>query len=195
VVATGVSAEDYMEHYAESHHEWVGGTVIKMSPVGYTHSAIVDYLKVLLYAYFALRPIGKVASDPFIMRLPGSIQRQPDLQIILGDNCDNLKETYMDGPADICVEVVSPGSVSTDYGAKLVEYEKGGVAEYWLIDPIRQVAHFYRLTERGVYEHDSPTEAYTTTRLPGLRVDIAPLWADPLPDLGTVWESVRAMLG
>lgn len=46
-----------------------------------------------------------------------------------------MKETYLDGPADLVVGIVSPDSVGRDRGEKFYEYAQGGVPEYWLIDP------------------------------------------------------------
>ena len=53
------------------------------------------------------------------------------------------------GAADLCVEVVSPESVTRDCREKLTEYEQAGVREYWLIDPFRTQARFHRLTDHG----------------------------------------------
>jgi Uma2 family endonuclease len=101
-----------------------------MSPVSGRHDDLIDYLRTVLKAYLTLRPIGKIRGDPFVMRLPalGNKSREPDLQIILQANLHRLKDTYTDGPADICIEVVSPGSIKTDYEDKTADYEAGGVA-------------------------------------------------------------------
>ncbi len=52
IVAIGVSDEAYMKHYAETHHEWIEGVVIKMSPVSSIHDRLTTYLKDLVRAYF-----------------------------------------------------------------------------------------------------------------------------------------------
>lgn len=196
IVAVGVSEEDYMEHYAETHHEWVRGVVIKMSPVRLVHDQVVTYLRSLLLAYLsATKTEGRVLSDPFVMRLENA-NRQPDLQVILGDNQDNLRDTYMDGAADICVEVVSPGSVRVDYGEKLEEYEQGGVREYWIIDPQRRRCLFHRSSEDNLYT-DAPVDEsgnYTTPLLPQLKLHVPTLWQNELPDYGAVWGQVQDMI-
>jgi Uma2 family endonuclease len=195
IVAVDVPEAVYMEQYAETHHEWVKGVVIKMSPVKLIHDRLVSYLRKLLEAYFSVKPIGTVVGDPFVMRLADS-NRQPDIQVILGDNRANLKDTYMDGAANICIEVVSPGSVRIDYGEKLEEYENGGVTEYWLLDPLRQVCIFHRMTEEKLYRHVSlENNSYTTPLLPKFSLHVPTLWQDDLPDYGQVWEMVRAMFG
>lgn len=197
IVAVDMSEDDYMHQYAEQHHEWIEGVVIKMSPVTLKHDGIVGFLRELFRAYFALRPIGQVIGEPFVMRLPGvRSRREPDLQVILNSNPGTLHDTYMDGPADICIEVVSPGSVGIDYGDKFAEYEKGGVGEYWLADPIRQTCRFYRLTDAKLYK-DYPPDAdgyYTTPRLPRFRLHVPTLWQDPLPDIFQVVQPVQDML-
>ncbi|MEO8393884.1 MAG: Uma2 family endonuclease, partial [Chloroflexota bacterium] len=128
IVATNVSLEDYMEHYAEQHCEWVEGLVIKMSG-SLTHNDLSYYLHLFLRAYFDLRPIGRVIGQPFVMRLPAfpNRRREPDLMVFLKTNPNELKDTYLDGPADICIEVVSEESVERDHGDKFREYEQGGV--------------------------------------------------------------------
>src|SRR5215510_11248118 len=87
IIATGVSEEEYMERYAGDFCEWVGGTVIKMSPVTDRHNQLTQFLIVLFSIYFDLRPIGKVRSGPFIMRIEAiNSKREPDIQIILNTN-------------------------------------------------------------------------------------------------------------
>jgi Uma2 family endonuclease len=185
-----------MATYAETFHEWIDGVVVKMSPVTLRHAQIVDYLRHLLQTYCSLRPVAQVLSEPFVMRLDLGdriSRREPDLQVILNANRARVQATYTDGPADICIEVVSPGSVAIDYGEKLVEYEAGGVQEYWIIDPERQLCHFYR--RQGDYYQPIPrTDAHTTPLLPAFRLDIATLWADDLPDILDVVEIVKVML-
>jgi Uma2 family endonuclease len=197
IVAAEVSEDDYMQHYAEDHHEWIRGVVVKMSPVSLQHDQIITFLRKLLETYFALRPTGVVVGAPFVMRLAEvTARREPDLQVILNANPGQLRETYMDGPADICIEVVSPGSETVDYGEKLAEYERGAVGEYWLTDPLRRMCHFYRLADSGLYSLYTPDSDgnYTTSRLPGFRLHVPTLWEETLPDIVQVVDIVRAML-
>ena len=197
VVATNVSADEYLEKYAADYCEWVGGVVIRMSPVGLKHNDLTDYLRDLARAYFSSRPLGKILSQPFVMRLDATgSAREPDLQIILHSNAGKLTETAMVGPADICIEVVSPESVERDYGTKLEEYEKGGVGEYWLFDSQRKIALFYRLDEAGLYHLISLDETgiYQTPKLPDFRLHVPTLWEDTLPDIVAIVEAVKKML-
>jgi Uma2 family endonuclease len=197
IVAVNVSADEYLAQYAETFHEWGDGVVIKMSPVTRRHDALSTYLRMTLEAYLGLNPIGKVLSRPFAMRLDaiGRI-REPDIQIILNENPGQLTDTAMIGPADICIEVVSPESVARDYGEKFNEYEKAGVREYWIIDPVRQRCDFNRRNKTGIYMKMKPdaTGQYRTPLLPNLILDVPTLWQDELPNVFAIAQAVQAMI-
>lgn len=192
-----VSLEEYLEKYAHDHYEWDNGELIKMSPIRNRHNKLSKYLLHLFDAYFSYRPIGEIQFDPFLMRLNEiGVMREPDLQIILNNNPGQLTETAMIGPADICVEIVSPESVERDYGKRFSEYERARVKEYWLLDYLRKEARFHRLGENGLYSLHLPDADgnYESPLLPGLKLHAPTLWTETLPDLLTVVESVRAML-
>lgn len=198
VIATDVTFEEYMERYAAHFCEWIEGVVIQMSPAGWQHNKIITYLCLFIEAYFELRPLGRINIQPFVMRLPAfpNRRREPDLLVILNDNPYQLHETYMDGPADICIEVISEESIARDHGDKFMEYEKGGVGEYWIIDPIHRDTRFYLLNEAGVYV-PQPVDAdgyYHSPTLPGLRLHIPTLWQEQLPGPGATVKAVAAML-
>ncbi|MEZ5301901.1 MAG: Uma2 family endonuclease [Verrucomicrobiales bacterium] len=82
-------------------------------------------------------------------RFPG---REPDIIFVASENLGRIKNAFLDGPADLAVEVISPESQGRDRGDKFYEYQAGGVREYWIIDPERQVAEFYRLNDRDLFE-------------------------------------------
>lgn len=64
-----ISADDYMQHYAAAHDEWVNGVLISMSPISSQHDEITGFLYLLLRAYFEQKPFGKVKREPFVMKL------------------------------------------------------------------------------------------------------------------------------
>ncbi|MCC6801518.1 MAG: Uma2 family endonuclease [Anaerolineae bacterium] len=199
VIATGVSLEDYLARYAEQHCEWVEGVVIQMAAGTLKHNGLVYYLYRLLDIYFTLKPIGQVIGQPFVLRLPEfpNRRREPDLIVRLDINPNELKNTYMDGAPDVCIEIVSEESTARDYGDKFAEYEAGGVPEYWIIDSLRQETHFYRLNDEKRYIRHTEDEAgnYRSPTLPGLALHIATLWEDQLPDPISTVDAVKAMLG
>lgn len=197
ITAHDVTFEKYLEDYAADFCEFVGGTVVKMSPIHERHDLLTRYLALLLEAYFDLRPLGRIRQAPFVMRLLAvDVAREPDIQIILHTNPHALTPTFMDGPADICIEVVSPESVERDHGQKFVEYEKGGVCEYWIIDSLRSESRFYRLNAEGIYLPVELNEQkqYQTPLLPGLMLHVPTLWQNPIPGYAAIGRAVQAML-
>jgi Uma2 family endonuclease len=90
------------------------------------------------------------------------------------------------------VEIVSPESSQRDRETKLSEYEMGGVPEYWIIDPERNEALFYQLTE-GRYQlmFSGRTGRYTSAVVPGFWLEAEWLWQEPLPPVEDVWRQIR----
>ncbi len=196
-VQTGITADEYMAQYAAHFYEWVNGKVVKIPPITLQHNMMTFYLRALLETFFVFRPLGQVIGAPFVMSLPSvNSKREPDLQIILNDNPHRLTDTYMDGPADICAEVVSPDSVERDHGEKFAEYERGKVREYWIADPIHQECRIYRLNDQGIYErqYEDKQGNYQTPLLPQFVLHVPTLWQTPLPDPVVVVEAVRGMV-
>lgn len=194
IIAAQVALTDFLTHY-EGHYEWADGFVIRMSPVTAHHDQLHAYLRQLFDAYFERQPIATVRSDPFLMRLDTlRVARQPDLQIILHTNPGQLTETAMLGPADVCIEIVSPGSARVDYGEKLIEYETAGVTEYWIIDPQRQTATFYRRAANGLFAPVTLAvdQLYITPLLPRFALTIPTLWQRPLPTISQILVTVAA---
>lgn len=192
---THVSLEDYLAHYAADFYEWHDGELLRMPPVTDEHDLLSIYFRNFFDAYFISRPIGVTRNAPFAMRLGDRTVREPDVQVILNDNSSEYTKTGLRGPADICVEIVSPESTPRDYGVKFTEYESFGVGEYWIIDPQRRDAIFYRLNiTTGHFVRMATHTTYETPLLPDLVVDISVLWQDPLPNMAEILDAVREML-
>ncbi len=161
--------------------EWVDGEVVMYSPASKRHQDIAGFLESVLRSFVEVRQLGIVLSAPFQMRLEDS-GREPDLLFVAADHLDRLKENYLDGPADLVVEIVSPESVGRDRGDKFYEYARGGVPEYWLIDPEMEWAEFYQL-EKGRYRvaFSGREGRYEALVLPGFWLQVEWLWQEPLP--------------
>ncbi|MBM3225265.1 MAG: Uma2 family endonuclease [Candidatus Tectomicrobia bacterium] len=164
--------------------EWVDGEVIFLRSASETHQDLADFLTALLRHFTEAHQLGVVRSAPFQMKtgpdLPG---REPDMIFVAREHLDRLKHVYLDGPADLVVEIVSPESRSRDRGAKFYEYEQGGVREYWLLDPVRRQAELYSLGTDGIYrllEVDRDGIVHSLV-LPGLWLKVEWLRQEPLP--------------
>ena len=161
--------------------EWVDGEVVMYSPASKRHQDVTSFLYEVIRTYVQPRRLGEIVQAPFQMRLEHG--REPDLLFVASEHLDRLKETFLDGPADLVVEIISPESLERDRGAKFVEYEAGGVPEYWLLDLLRRWAEFYQLGEEGRYEMAFVGRGgvYRSETLPGFWLEVKWLWQEPLP--------------
>jgi len=169
--------------------EWVNGEIVMTSPASRIHQLIGLFLGGVIRSYVEERALGQVIIAPFQMKLATS-GREPDLLFIATENLSRLRKTYLDGPADLAVEIISPESVGRDRGTKFYEYEEAGIPEYWLIDPLREQAEFYRLDEQGHYSLVSPDAEgiYRSETTPGFWLRVDWLWQPP-----PVLDALRAL--
>ena len=173
--------------------EWVDGEIVLMSPVSPEHQRLLQFIYKLLDAWVQARQLGEVFVAPIAMKLASRPSgREPDVLFISNANADRLRPTYLDGPADLVVEIMSPESEEQDRGAKFLEYEAGGVPEYWLLDPVRQEAYFY---QRGADEryHLQPLDEdgrYHSAALAGFRLRPSWFWERPLPPTASVLTEI-----
>ena len=164
--------------------EWIDGEVVMYSPASRRHQEIGLFLGQVIGLHVEYSGAGKILVPPFQMKLAQS-GREPDLLFVAKTNLGRLKETYLDGPADLVVEIVSPESVGRDRGVKFYEYEQAGIPEYWLIDPQTKRAEFYQLTAANQYQLMQPDAegTYRSAVLPDFWLRVEWLWQEPLPSL------------
>jgi len=129
--------------------ERVDREVLLVSPAGDRHQDLVRFFTSVLGVYVVQRHLGVGCPAPFQMKLARG--REPDVLFVAQVHLERLTPTHLEGPADVVVEVMSttPRDRALDRGEEFFEYEQGGVREYWLADPVRNEAEFYRLDERG----------------------------------------------
>jgi len=161
--------------------EWVDGQVLMYTPASDWHQNLCGFLESVLRIFVESRRLGVVRSAPFQMKLKHG--REPDLLFVAKEHLGRLQETYLEGPADLVVEIVSPESAGRDRGEKFYEYAQGGVPEYWLIDPQGHWAEFYRL-EEGHYRlvFEGKEGEYHSEAVPGFWLRVEWLWQEPLPN-------------
>lgn len=182
----------FLREYEGESAEWVNGEARPMSPVTSEHDDISGFLYAIMREYVQRQGVGRVLHDKFQMKtapnLPG---REPDVMFVSSARLPELHRTWLEGPADLVIEVVSDESVERDRMTKFAEYEQGGVPEYWLLDPVAKTVDFYARGADGRYHAAAPDAAgvYESTALPGFRLDTAWLWAEPRPG---VVEVMRA---
>ena len=187
-IPAGMTYEQFLNWMDEdTRAEWVDGQVILMSPASYVHQILVNFLANLLSLFVDDHKSGEVIPGPFQMKLPVRPSgREPDVLFVASEHRSLIQDTYLDGPADLVVEVISKESRGRDTLDKREEYEQSGVREYWLVDPERrELTVFLRKGRRFVEQHFSRGRFHSTV-LPGFWLEVDWLWRKRLPSLQTV---------
>ena len=178
-----VSFEDYLAlSGGKQFSEWKDGEIIEMSPPSIRHQHLSAFLLTVMRLYANKHAAGVVLSAPAAMKLRRQkAAREPDIFFLATERAKLLKQNYLDGAADLIVEIISPESVGRDRGEKFVEYEAAGVREYWLIDPEREQAEFYQLAENGRYRLMAlgDGEVFRSAVLQGFWLRVLWLWSPP----------------
>lgn len=163
--------------------EWVNGRVILMPPVSDAHDDLDTWLIALIRLLAEEQDLGVVRQDMFV-RLSGQRRlRVPDVMFISKERLQQLKPTFLDGAPDLVIEIISPDSQSRDRREKFGEYEKAGVREYWIIDPLSQTVEVYRLERRKFVLVETEGDAVASSVLPKLKLKVSMFWQKPLPKI------------
>jgi Uma2 family endonuclease len=190
--------EEYLAFdYEHGLAEWVNGEVVCYMSATEVHQRVAEFLLTLLRLFVRTNAFGRVIGAPYAMRaIPGGSAREPDVMFVVRANLARLGPKYLEGPADLVIEVISDDSVARDRDDKFSEYQDAGVREYWIIDPRpnRRRADFYVLNERGRFDPvPIPDDnRYRSTVLPGFWLDVEWLWQEDPNELAALTEIVGA---
>ena len=191
-----MSYDDYLRFGDDTtRSEWVDGEVVVYMPPKTEHQRILAFLERLLALFVDLTGLGGVYIAPFEVKLwRGGPSREPDIFFVRRERLEHLSSERFSGAPDLAVEIISPGSLYIDRDRKFREYERAGVAEYWLIDsrPGQHRADLYRLDEEGRFELFSTEvdERVNSTVLEGFWLRPAWLWETPPNPLVALAEIV-----
>jgi len=122
-------------------------------------------------------PLRGTPCRPFVaptdVKLSESDVVQPDILVV----CDPGKITpgHIEGAPDLIVEVLSPRTSAKDLRDKKALYERAGVPEYLVVDPLEQYAIRFVLGADG-YDKGSVFAADEVLRSATLEVIAIPLW-------------------
>jgi Uma2 family endonuclease len=175
-----ISFEDFLEAYDGVRAEWVDGRVVEMTPQTDRHLLIWGFLYKAISGFVAQKGLGGlVAQAGFQVKLSSHVAREPDVFYLAPGNEHRFKRTFVDGPVDLAIEIISPDSRVRDRRDKFLEYAAAGVREYWIIDPDAETVEVYRLSTSGTYEPvplGNPPRVNSEV-IPGLWIDPAWMWA------------------
>jgi len=143
---------------------------------------------------FALeRDLGELFGFRIAFRLDDTNSPEPDVAFAKKARLRLVKRGFIDGFPDAAFEIVSPESVDRDYKKKRRQYEKHGVGEYWIIDPLQETVTLLRLDSKGKYREIRPKHAFFHSEvIDGFWLDPAWLWQTPRPRTSVVLKQILA---
>jgi Uma2 family endonuclease len=175
------SYQDYLEMPDEPGYrlEILEGQLIKEPSPNVPHQRVSRRLQRILEDYFwEYDPEGEIFNAPLDVTLHDITVVQPDLFYVSGEQKEIVKDTRIDGPPTLVVEILSPSTSRKDRLQKLRIYQKARVQHYWLVNPEEKTLEcfalrndVYALVAAGMDEDvlDHPGFA-------GLSVSLTSLW-------------------
>lgn len=125
---------------------------------------------------------GRVFLAPFDVVFTRWDVVEPDLLFVAADQDGILTEKNVQGAPALVIEVLSPGTRHTDENAKRRLFDRGGVREYWLVDPdVDGVVIYGRAAGSALRPASRLTvgngDVLTTPLLPGFSLRLTDLFA------------------
>jgi Uma2 family endonuclease len=161
-------------------HELIAGEhIAEPSPIP-RHQFIAGNLFRLLGTWIHERDHGRLLTSPIDVVFSPTDVVGPDLLFIARGRLDIIGAKYIAGAPDLAVEILSPSSRRRDEVVKRRLYEREGVGEYWVVDPVRETVRVYRLVEGGYRRADELSAAagdvLTSPLFPGLAIPLAEIF-------------------
>jgi Uma2 family endonuclease len=185
-------AQGEAEYYAAGQDgawQLIDGQLV-MSPASQRHEELRDFLAAVVRVVLEERGGGVTLGAHYPMRLDRDWSPEPDLMVIAEASRQRMTPTYLDGPADLVVEIASDGDPRFDQRVKLPRYLAARIPEIWLISPQSQTIRVLRPpTDEDLLLRDGWLRS---TVVPSLGIDIDWLWQDPLP---STMACLRTILG
>ncbi len=139
-----VTFDEFYERIDEkTKADLLDGKIIRDSPAIPIHTLIVTWISGLLSTFTQEFDLGVVFGATATVRLSIYNAPEPDVLFINKKRLGVMLEKYVDGPPDLCVEVISKSSRKYDRGRKFVLYAEHGVKEYWIIDPLKNSVEWF----------------------------------------------------
>ena len=147
----------------QARYEIIDGELFEMpSPTSAHAMAIAALIRLLLPVIDRLG--GRWLTAPLDVFFTGADPVQPDLLVLLPDSRARLVRRGVEGPPDLLIEVLSPSNRAHDQVRKRELYARGGVREYWIVDPEQRVIEV--IDGRGVTVHRVDANSEPVLRSP-----------------------------
>ena len=119
-----------------------------LSPTPSTHhQEIATKLAAQVLPFVEERGLGKFYASPVHCILDEHVNVEPDLCFVTKDRLSIIETNLLRGAPDLVIEILSPSNRSHDTLVKFRYYERFGVREYWLADPVDSTVAVFGLAD------------------------------------------------
>ncbi len=159
-------------------YEIIDGELFVTPAPATRHQRISGRLQADLWTCVEEHGLGQVFDAPTDVLLS---QVDPDILFVARERLQIIKERNIAGAPDLVVEILSETTRKADEVLKRKRYERFGVREYWIVDPVLETAKVYRLGgakfERLAELSREAADTLTTPLLRGFSLSLAKLFA------------------
>ncbi len=159
--------------------EIIDGMLIKEPSPNVIHQRVsLKLIRILQDYFWQTDPDGEVFISPLDVTLTNTNVVQPDLFYISSDQESIIKDTRVDGPPTLAVEVLSPSTSRKDRFQKMRIYQKTQVQHYWLVNPMEKTLECFVLRD-GIYALIASGMDEDLVEHPdftGLKIELGNLW-------------------
>lgn len=120
-----------------------GQLVMTPSPVPY-HQIISGRIEFELMKFVKEKKLGEVIDAPMDVYLSETETYQPDIIFISNERINIIGEKKIEAAPDLVIEILSESTAYYDLRHKKRVYEKCGVKEYWIVDPMGKSIEVYK---------------------------------------------------
>jgi Uma2 family endonuclease len=168
----------YPQEREGDRHELIDGELfVTPAPIP-LHQLVSMELSGSLWIVVRAKNLGRLMTAPIDVYLSPHDLVVPDLAFVSHARLNIIGPKRIDGPPDLIVEILSPSTRRRDLTRKRDLYERHGVQEYWIADPVARTLTVHTLCD-GRYEATTWSRVILrSSLLPGLELDVAALFAN-----------------
>ena len=148
--------------------------IMSPSPTPVHQNILLEFILIITSYLKKTNNQGYAGIAPLDVRFDEGNILQPDILYISAERKVELIKDRIEGAPDLVIEILSPSTAYYDMRQKIKIYQKYGVKEYIIVDPIEQYVELYTLNN-GVYKLNQTiqkTETLNSVLLPGLSFDL-----------------------
>ena len=149
--------------------------VMSPSPIPLHQQILFELSEIIVLYNIEIGRKGRWMYAPMDVKLDEGNVLQPDILYITEERKKEIiTDDRIEGAPDLVIEILSPSTAYYDLRQKKNVYEKYGVKEYIIIDPIEQSGEVYALKDGAYYLHQKAQNngQLNSVVLPGLNFDL-----------------------